>query len=154
VAAAAPVHLRCEYRQNPLGIDASRPHLSWQSDNSERNWKQSAYQILVASSPDALRSGHGDVWDSGKVNSDESVGIAFKGPELGSRKRYFWKVRVWDSAGNASESVEDAWWEMGLLRPEDWSAKWIAWKNPDDEADRQDIRWIWVKGQDALAAVP
>jgi len=154
VAVGAPVHLRCEYRQNPLGVDASPPHLSWQSDNSERNWKQSAYQVLVSSSADNLRSGHGDVWDSGKVNSDESVGIAYKGRQLESRRRYFWKVRVWDSAGNASESVEDAWWEMGLLRPEDWSAKWITWKNPEDEADRQDVRWIWVKGQDALAAVP
>jgi len=154
VAVGAPVHLRCEYRQNPLGVDASPPHLSWQSDNSERNWKQSAYQVLVSSSADNLRSGHGDVWDSGKVNSDESVGIAYKGRQLESRRRYFWKVRVWDSAGNASESVEDAWWEMGLLRPEDWSAKWITWKNLEDEADRQDVRWIWVKGQDALAAVP
>ena len=96
---ATPVHLRCEYRQNPLGIDASPPHLSWQSDNGERNWKQSAYQILVASNSDILRSGHGDVWDSGKINSDESVGIEYKGPELLSRKRYFWKVRVWDAAG-------------------------------------------------------
>ena len=154
VAVGAPVRLRCEYRQNPLGVDASPPHLSWQSDNTERNWKQAAYQVLVSSSADTLRSGRGDVWDSGKVNSDESVGIAYKGPQLESRRRYFWKVRVWDSAGNASESVEDAWWEMGLLRPEEWSAKWITWKNPEDEADRQDVRWIWVKGQDALTALP
>ena len=154
VASATPVHLRCEYRENPLGIDAATPHLSWQSDSRERNWKQSAYQILVASSSDIQRSGRGDVWDSGRLSSDESVGISYGGPTLESRKRYYWKVRVWDSAGKASDSTEDAWWEMGLLRPEDWKAKWITWKNPDDEADRKDIRWIWVKGQDALAATP
>jgi alpha-L-rhamnosidase len=93
-ASATPVHLRCEYRENPLGIDASDPHLSWQSNSAERNWKQSAYQILVAGSIDALRSSHADVWDSGKTNSDASVDIAYKGPALESRKRYYWKVRV------------------------------------------------------------
>ena len=153
-AVATPVHLRCEYRQNPLGIDAPAPHLSWQSDNTERNWKQSAYEIVVASSLDGLRAGQGDVWDSGKVNSDESVGIAYSGPALESRKRYYWMVRVWDAAGKVAESSEDAWWEMGLLRPEDWKAKWITWKNPEDEADLKDVRWIWVHGQDALAAAP
>jgi alpha-L-rhamnosidase len=137
-----------------LGIDASTPHLSWQSDNNERNWKQSAYQILVASSSDLLRSGHGDVWDSGNVISDESVGIAYNGPALESRKRYYWKVRVWDAAGNPADSTEDAWWEMGLLRAEDWRAKWITLKNPEEDADRKNIRWIWVKGRDALAEVP
>ena len=153
-ANSAPVHLRCEYRQNPLGIDALSPNLSWQSDNHERNWKQSAYQILVASSSDNLRSSHGDMWDSGKVGSDESVGIPYRGRSLESRKRYYWKVRVWDASGKVSESTEDAWWEMGLLRPGDWTAKWITWKNRDEEADRKEIRWIWVKGQDPLAAVP
>ncbi len=153
-ATATPVRLRCEYRKNPLGIDASNPHLSWQSDNRERNWNQSAYQILVASSAETLRSSHADVWDSGKVASDESVGISYKGPALESRKRYYWKIRVWDAAGRLSESSEEAWWEMGLLRPQDWTAKWITWKNPEEEADRKDIRWIWVKGQDALVAVP
>ena len=153
-AFSTPVHLRCEYRENPLGIDASAPHLSWQSDSTERNWKQSAYQILVAGSSETLRSGKADVWDSGKTSSDKSVGIAYKGPALQSRKRYYWKVRVWDASGKASDSSQEAWWEMGLLRPEDWKAKWITWKNPDDEADRRDIRWIWIKGQDALAAVP
>jgi alpha-L-rhamnosidase len=107
---AAPVHLRCEYRENPLGIDAPTPHLSWQSDSTERNWKQVAYEILVAGSLDVSRSGKADVWDSGKTNSDESVGIAYKGPALESRKRYYWKVRVWDASGKASDSVEEAWW--------------------------------------------
>jgi alpha-L-rhamnosidase len=150
-AFARPVHLRCEYRENPLGIDAPSPHLSWQSDSTERNWKQSAYQILVASSVDALRSGQSDVWDSGKTSSDESLDIAYKGPRLESRKRYYWKVRVWDTSGNAAESGEDAWWEMGLLDPQDWKAKWIRWENPEDAADRSNIRWIWATGQDALA---
>src|SRR5262249_5793727 len=70
---AEPVHLRCEYLQNPIGIDQPVPHLSWQSDNTERNWKQSAYQILIAGSTDALAAGRGDVWDSGKVISGDSV---------------------------------------------------------------------------------
>jgi alpha-L-rhamnosidase len=151
---AAPVHLRCEYMQNPLGIDFSNPHLSWQSESAERNWKQSAYEVLVASSTDRLRSGQANVWDSGRVQSDESVGIAYKGPELESRKRYYWKVRVWDAAGHVSDSAEDAWWEMGLLHTADWKAKWIRWKNPEDEADRKGIRWIWVPEQDAIAVVP
>jgi len=154
LASATPVVLRCEYRENPLGIDTLTPHLSWQSDNRERNWKQSAYQILVASTSDGRRSGQADIWDSGKISSDESVGISYRGPALESRKRYYWKVRVWDAGGQVSESAEDAWWEMGLLRAEDWKAKWIRWKNPDDEADRQGVRWIWAPGQNALALLP
>ena len=153
-AAASPVHLRCEYRNNPLGIDALTPRLSWQSDNSERNWKQTAYQVLVASSFDRLQADQADVWDSGKVSSDESVGIPYRGPELKSRTRYYWKLRVWDANGKMSESSEQAWWETGLLRPTDWKAKWIRWINPEDEADRAAIRWIWVPGQDPLATIP
>src|SRR6185312_10898192 len=83
---AKPSHLRCEYLENPLGIDAANPQLSWQSDNKERNWQQSAYQILVASSEKNLQAGKADVWDSGKQNSPESVGIPYGGPKLESRK--------------------------------------------------------------------
>jgi alpha-L-rhamnosidase len=151
---ATPAHLRCEYLHNPLGIDSPAPHFSWQSDSTERNWKQTAYEVLVSSSSDHLQSGLADVWDSGKTESDESVGVAYKGPALESRKRYYWKVRVWDSAGQASDSVEEAWWEMGLVHPEDWKAKWITWNRPEDQADRSEIRWIWVAGQDALATTP
>jgi alpha-L-rhamnosidase len=154
VASAKPVRLRCEYLENPLGIDRTAPRLSWQSDNTERNWKQTAYQILVASSVDRLNAGSADVWDSGKKDSGDSVGISYSGPSLDSRRRYYWKVRVWDATGQQSESAENAWWEMGLLRPADWKAKWITWKNPQDEADRQGIRWIWVRGQNAFATLP
>ena len=153
-ASATPVHLRCEYLENPLGIDSARPHLSWQSDNAERNWKQSAYEILVAGNDANLRPGKADIWDSGKVDSTESVGITYAGPTLESQQRYYWKVRVWDAAGQVSDSSETAWWEMGLLRTTDWKAKWIHWKIPEDDADRRGIRWIWVPGQDALAVAP
>jgi alpha-L-rhamnosidase len=103
------------------------PHLSWQSDNTERNWRQSAYEVVVASNDESLRPGRADIWDSGKVNSAESVGIAYAGPPLESRRRYYWKVRVWDATGQVSEST--AWWEMGLLRGSGWKAKWIHWKD-------------------------
>ena len=154
IASATPVHLRCEYVRNPLGIDAAAPRLSWQSDSTTRNWKQAAYQLLVATSGDRLRSGQVDVWDSGKILSDQSVGITYKGPLLESRKRYHWKVRVWDANDQVSDSAEEAWWEMGLLYSTDWQAKWISWSNPEDKEDRAAIRWIWLPGQDVLATTP
>ncbi len=150
---AEPVRLRCEYLENPMGLDVVAPHLSWQSNSAERNWRQTSYEILVASSEESLRTGKADLWDSGKVDSAESVGIAYRGPALESRKRYYWKVRAWDAGGGTSESAA-AWWEMGLLHPADWKAKWIHWKNPEDDADRQGMRWIWLPDQDALAVAP
>jgi alpha-L-rhamnosidase len=154
VASATPVRLRCEYLENPLGLDVAAPHLSWQSDSAERNWKQVAYEVLVASSDEDLLANKADIWDSGKVDSAESVGITYRGPALESRHRYFWKVRVWDTAGQVSESTTVSWWETGLLHAADWKAKWIRWDNLGDELDRRGIRWIWVPGQDALAVVP
>ena len=152
-AYATPVHLRCEYLENPLGIDAPSPQLSWQSDSTERNWRQSAYQVMVASSPDNLRNAQADIWDSGKQTSGESVGILYSGPKLESRKRYYWKVKTWDASGQASES-DTAWWEMGLLEKANWKAKWITWNNLEEQADWKSIHWLWVPGNDALNAVP
>lgn len=153
-AVGKPLHLRCEYLQNPLGIDTSRPSLSWQSESPERNWRQTAYRILVASSPDGLGAEKPDIWDSGKQSSDQSVSIAYGGPALESRKRYYWAVRVWDHRGRSSQSLEPAWWEMGLLAPSDWKAKWISWTNPESQSDLEGVRWIWVSGQNALLALP
>ncbi|HJU12634.1 MAG TPA: alpha-L-rhamnosidase N-terminal domain-containing protein, partial [Candidatus Binataceae bacterium] len=148
------MHLRIDYRENPLGIDDTTPHFSWQSNSTERNWRQSAYEILVSSSPENLQSGNADVWNSGKQASSQSVDVAYSGPALESRKRYYWAVRVWDSNGQQSQSSEMAWWEMGLLQPSDWSAKWITRTDPDAAADRSGIRWIWTAKQNPLAAAP
>src|ERR1051326_8394169 len=145
---AAPTHLRCDSLNNPLGIDDARPLLSWQSDSAERNWKQSAYQILVATSP--ARLAKPDVWDSGKQTSAESNGIAYAGRKLDSRRRYYWTVRVWDAQGKVAQPAQPAWWEMGLLAADDWKAKWISRKDPDEEADRAALHWIWVSGEDAF----
>lgn len=87
---------------------------------------QTAYQILVASSPNLLAEDKGDLWDSGKVPSDASSQIVYSGSPLVSRERCFWKVRTWDRNGTPGEWSQAALWTMGLLQPADWSAKWIA----------------------------
>jgi alpha-L-rhamnosidase len=123
-----PSDLRCEYRGGPVGIDVRTPRLSWKlavNPPAARGVKQHAYQILVASSPELLAGDKGDVWDSGKVSSDDSVNIAFAGKPLGSREELFWKVRVWVGGRKPSAWSEPARWEMGFLNPEDWQAKWI-----------------------------
>ena len=151
-AYAAPVHLRCESVKNPLGIDVANPRLSWQSDNTERNWMQTAYQIVVSTSSAPLDAS-AKVWDSGKVMSAESVGIAYDGPKLEPRTRYYWSVRVWDAHGKSSPAGETAWWETGLLNQE-WKARWIAWKNPEEDSELDGVRWVWPAGQDPLKMAP
>lgn len=117
--------LRCEYRENPMGIDVSQPRLSWQLHSPERGVFQSAYQVLVAPSELDLESGLNLVWDSGKIESDQSIHVAYRGPTLASGQRVYWKVRVWDEVGREVESPF-AWWEMGLLDRADWQADWIG----------------------------
>lgn len=129
-AAIIGKNLRCEYLVNPLGIDAASPRVSWILDSNQRGEKQTAYQILVASSPENLQNGEGDLWDSDKVNSDASSQIVYAGKKLGSRQDCFWMVRAWDHAGMAGPWSPVAHWQMGLLEPGDWTAKWIA---PEDQ---------------------
>ena len=152
-AHAVPVHLRCESVNNPLGIDVANPHFSWQSDSTERNWMQSAYQIVVSTSPSPTFDDSAKVWDSGKITSAESVGIAYGGQKLDPRTRYYWSVRVWDANGQSSQANETAWWETGFLNRE-WKAKWITWKTPEQDSELDGVRWIWVAGQDALKMAP
>ncbi|MEW6127540.1 MAG: glycoside hydrolase family 78 protein [Acidobacteriota bacterium] len=119
------VHLRTEYKENPIGIDARNPRLSWQLQTAGRGVTQSAYQLRVARSERDLRSGNNLVWDSGKVNSDESIHRVYEGTPLKSGERYLWQVRIWDGSGKASDWSEVGFWEMGLLSPTDWLANWI-----------------------------
>ncbi|HWK81718.1 MAG TPA: hypothetical protein VNP95_13185, partial [Thermomicrobiales bacterium] len=88
--------LRAEYLVNPLGLDAERPRLSWQLDAEKRGVVQTAYQVLVASSADALASREGDLWDSGIVESGETAQIAYDGRPIEPRQRAWWAVRVRD----------------------------------------------------------
>jgi alpha-L-rhamnosidase len=98
-------------------------------ESSERGQKQTAYQILVASSAELLQANTGDLWDSGKISSSETMNIAYAGKPLVSRQQCFWKVCVWDQDGNSKWS-DPAVWTMGLLQPEDWQADYISFRDP------------------------
>ena len=127
--AAEVNNLRCEFRANPLGIDAEKPRLSWiieSKDAGVRGVRQTASQVLVASTPELLAADKGDLWDSGKMTSDRSIQVEYAGKPLESRARCHWKVRVWDEKGNPSAWSQPAFWTMGLLKAEDWSGVWIG----------------------------
>jgi alpha-L-rhamnosidase len=128
-----PVLLKCEYAANPIGVDVARPRFSWVLKSARRGQVQTAYQILVASSQQKLQADAGDKWDSGQVNSDRSVKIAYQGKALTSRERCWWKIRAWDKEGKASAYSAPATFEMGLLQRSDWKGKWIAMGDIDGD---------------------
>lgn len=118
--------LQCEELDNPLGIDNTSPHFSWLLQSVEQESKQTAYQILVASSEKLLSEGKADLWDSGKIESDESVWVLYDGIPLDSKSLAYWKVRVWDEKGYVTQWSEPAFFSVGLLRSDDWNAKYIG----------------------------
>jgi alpha-L-rhamnosidase len=126
---AAPFDLRCEYLANPLGIDARQPRFSWVLENSERGELQSAYEVLVATSPALLNQGKADQWDSGKTASDDSAQVVYAGRPLESGRTYYWKARSWDKEGRPSPYSKPASFGMGLLSHNDWKGKWISGGN-------------------------
>ncbi len=117
--------LCCEYRENPLGIDVLQPRLSWRMATNRPGAKQTAYQVLAASSLEKLTDTAADMWNSGKCASDQSVHVPYGGKTLVSRQRVYWRVLVWDETGNITEG-ESAWFEMGLLDRDEWQASWIS----------------------------
>ena len=138
-AAISPTRLRIDSLVDPAGVDSPKPRFSWTlqaTDTHARNLSQSAYRILVASSPALLAANKSDIWDSGRVASSGYLHVDFAGSALHSQTTYFWKLRVWDQNG-----VESAWskpqsWTTSLLDPSDWSAKWIA-AEPDGPPSAQ-----------------
>ena len=154
-AATTAGNLRCESLENPLGIDATQPRLSWQLSSGERGQKQTAYQILVAASEKNLAKDKGDLWDSGKISSDQSIQVDYAGQPLASRAQCFWKVRVWDKDGKVSGWSKPALWTMGLLRAEDWNAKWIGLDGADATDYMAGASWIWFpSGEPEKSAAP
>lgn len=123
-------NLRCEYQENLLGVESIFPKLSWQLQSEKRNIFQSAYRILVADNEKSLRRNVGNIWDSKKVVSNESIQIPYSGSSLKSAGVYYWKVMIWDNHGKSSGWSAPARWQMGLLTSEDWKgAKWIAYED-------------------------
>ncbi len=117
--------LKCEYQSNPVGIDYSNPRLSWEISGDVRNIKQEAFEILVASSAEKLSTNEGDLWNSGKVISNKSINIKYKGKELDSRSSCFWKVKVYTNHGE-TEWSSPAKWSMAFMHENDWQAHWTG----------------------------
>ena len=141
-----PVDLRCEYRINPLGVDAPAPRLSWKleaANPTARGLSQSAYQMLVASSEGLLARNQGDLWDSGKINAGSSIQISYGGKPLSSGEAVWWKVRVWDSDATSSAWSEPARWSMGLVSASDWKGQWIGFDGGEGKpAELSAAQWI------------
>jgi len=121
--------LRCEYLVSPGQVEASAPRLSWRMESPRRGAAQTAWQVRVATSAAQLARGEADLWDSGRVAGDASTQIAYAGRPLESGRECFWQVRIWDENGAATAWSEPAHWAMGLLRPGDWTAQWISYRD-------------------------
>jgi hypothetical protein len=159
--ALRPVDLRCEYRSSPLGIDERAPRLSWALQSRQRDARaqfQTAYQILVASDLKGLGADKGDLWDTGKVASDQSVHVPYAGRTLESHMRCWWKVRAWDEKGNAGSWSGPALWSMGILEPSGGRASWIGLDSGAEEsresASVAAASWIWFPEGEPAASAP
>ena len=159
------VDLRCEYLVNPMGIDEIEPRLSWILESEQRSSMQSAYQILVASSAEILERNRGDLWNSGKIKSDQNNQVVYKGKPMRSRMRCLWKVRVWDKNDHVTAWSGPAIWTMGLLKSEDWRAKWIGYdaeppaiyqeqQKASEQLSLKGGKWIWFDEGDPVKSAP
>lgn len=163
-ASLKPADLRTEYRKDPPGIDETQPRLSWKlqaADAKARNLRQTAYRIIVSSSAALAASGKGDLWDTGRVASDQNVHVVYQGKPLASGQPVWWRVMVWDQDGRPSAWSETARWSMGLLRPEDWKGKWIGrdektyYKDPHSPFQwLREAQWIWFDEGDPARQAP
>ncbi len=150
-AFTGPVELRVDDLKTPLGIDDPAPRFSWQLQDSARGAKQSAYEVRVSSRPELLGNGtaNPDVWDSGRIESGKSLNVRYGGPAIALSTRYFWQVKLWDAAGKPYAESEVGWWETGLLKQENWRARWIGYETAEEDAVRH-APALWIANPDAL----
>jgi alpha-L-rhamnosidase len=145
----APYGLTCEQVQAPLGIDEPRPRLSWKLVSARGGDAQTAYRLRVALRPGDLGDPDRLLWDSGRVEADDSLDGVYDGPPLQSSTRYHWRVTLWDAQGEEAGSAE-SWFETALLHPDEWVAAWIgrdpamqaAMDPPGDDDRSERTRWL------------
>ena len=143
----APRSLTTDRLAMPLGIDSPQPEFAWKLVDARDGAKQTAYELQVASSPAKLVTGKADVWDSGHVKSDASVGVKYAGPELKPETRYYWRVLTWDKNEKPYPPSAATWWETGLADSTgavSWgNAQWIGYEDAEHRAVREaDAAWI------------
>jgi alpha-L-rhamnosidase len=140
--------LRCENLKDPMGLDDTHPTFSWKLSGNGGRWQQGAYRILVATSRELLTGEKADGWNSGRVNGDQSVWVRYEGKALKSSCRYYWKVYAWSDDGKDSTVSDIASFATGLMKPEDWAAKWIgldaafSWDDPQNFHSRLSARYF------------
>ncbi|MDW5267448.1 MAG: family 78 glycoside hydrolase catalytic domain [Edaphobacter sp.] len=143
IESGKPTALECDSLVKPLGDDTKTPLLSWKLQDGRIGAKQTAYRILVASTPDRLKGDQADVWDSGRVEADRTVDVAYGGPQLSPEKRYYWRVQAWDMHGKAYPASDASWWETGLLDQSNWTAKWIGYEDAEQASLRAaHAQWV------------
>ena len=140
-AGILPTRLTCENLNNPQVVDIVKPRLSWVNiaGEGERGQVQTAWEIRAAGTREKLLNGQPDLWNSGKVNSNQSVNVIYGGKALTSRQDCWWQVRTWDKSGNVSEWSEPAFWSMGLLNPEEWKAQCTSLRAPRRTGDTSPV---------------
>jgi len=127
VVGLAVADLRCEDLVDPLGIDILKPRLSWRMLSNKNGAAQSAYHVLVATSPELLKEGSADLWDSGKVSTSQSQHIVYAGKSLSRGSTHYWTVRIWNKEGDVSSWSKPAVWTLfNMPSDEDWQAQWIT----------------------------
>ncbi len=150
-SAIVPYGLTVESMENPIGIDALNPRLSWKSkavSNESRNLKQSAWQIIVSSSMEKLAQNEGDLWDSGKVVGEQSLNVKYTGKPLVTASKIYWKLRVWDNQDKVSDWSKPAQWTTAVLKAEDWKGKWIA--QPENVRPNINLDQAWWIGKQGI----
>ena len=156
-APRAPIQLQTQLRRNPVAVNSRHPQFGWVLPWAGHGQMQSAYEILAASSQKLLTQGKGDLWDSGKIKSDDSQNIRYAGRALTVREKCFWEVRVWNQSGKVSSWSRPAHWREALLTNAAWhGAQWIGLQKTASSGQvLHNAHWIWYpEGQPAQAAPP
>jgi alpha-L-rhamnosidase len=119
-------HLRCEYLTAPLAVDEAQPRLSWEMVDRRQGAVQGAYRVLASDNPQSLCSDTGNLWDSGRVEGEQSLHVKYCGKNLKSYQQIFWKVQTWNEQGHVGEWSKPASFSMGILNRKEWRGKMIG----------------------------